>query len=338
MLFKSSSRKTSARLRWSEAPIGNQLLEVRDLRIAYLTGSGTPPAVDGVSFAVGYNEVVGLAGESGSGKSTIAHALLRVLPPPAVITGGQVLFQGRDVLEMQPHDLREFRWRSIAIVFQSATNVLNPVMTVGDQISDAIQAHQPLDARVARERAAELLKLVRLEGRHVKSYPHQLPSELRQRAVIASALALNPPLIILDDPTMALETIGQQEIMRLIKSLKERLELSILFLTPDPSLLVGLAARIAILCAGKIVEMAPVQELFEHALHPYTPSLRRSPLGVDDQRNKLTRVSGSSPDRLALPRGCRFGPRCPLAKPVCYETDPEMRCVSAGHDVACHLY
>jgi peptide/nickel transport system ATP-binding protein len=315
----------------------SSLLDVRNLRVEYLTERGSVCAADGVSFAIGQGEVFGLAGESGSGKSTIAHAIMRVLSPPAVITGGEVLFQGRDVLAMDHVELEDFRWNEISMVFQSAMNALNPVMTVGDQIADVIDAHQAMPRRRVDERAEELLRIVGIDPRRLRSYPHELSGGMRQRVVIAIALALNPPLMIMDEPTTALDVVVQQEIMQQIAELKERLGFSILFITHDLSLMVEFSDRIAIMYAGEIVEMAPSRELFELPLHPYTQGLMQSFPSLTGERRKLTGIPGSPPDMLNPPSGCRFHPRCPLFQPRHAQVVPRLREVRPGHYVACHL-
>jgi peptide/nickel transport system ATP-binding protein len=303
-----------------------------------MTARGPIRAVDDVSFALAPGEVFGLAGESGSGKSTIAQALLRVLGPPAVITGGEVRFRGRDILTMDDRELEQFRWRDVSMVFQSAMNALNPVMKIGDQIVDAIQAHESVSRREAMERAAELLRTVGIDPRRLNAYPHELSGGMRQRAVIAIALSLDPPLMIMDEPTTALDVVVQQEILEQIVDLKERLGFSILFITHDLSLLVEFSTRIAIMYAGEIVELAPARDLFDDPLHPYTQGLMSSFPSLTGEKRRLTGIPGSPPDMLRPPTGCRFHPRCALAKPMHAQVVPRLREVKPGHFVACHLY
>jgi peptide/nickel transport system ATP-binding protein len=314
------------------------LISIDDLRVEYLSPRGPVKAVDGVSLQIHPGEVVGLAGESGSGKSTIAQAILRILQPPAIITGGRVEFGGRDILAMSDAELQEFRWRDVSMVFQSAMNALNPVMTIGDQISDAIRAHTPMSKGEARRRAAEMLKIVGIEEARIDSYPHELSGGMRQRAVIAIALVLNPPLMIMDEPTTALDVVVQKEIMYQISELKRRLGFSILFITHDLSLLVEISDRIAIMYAGQIVEMAPARELFENPLHPYTQGLMASFPSLTGARRRLEGIPGSPPDLVSPPSGCRFHPRCPKRFEPCDHVVTPLTEVTPGHHVACHLY
>jgi peptide/nickel transport system ATP-binding protein len=310
---------------------------VRDLRVEYLAPTGPVCAVDGVSFDIGRGEVLGLAGESGSGKSTVAQAVLRILRPPAVITGGQVHFEGEDVLAMSEARLRELRWRKVSLVFQSAMNSLNPILTVGEQIVDAIEAHQRVKRSDALDRAVSLLKLVGIDSARLTSYPHQLSGGMRQRVVIAIALALEPPLMLMDEPTTALDVVVQKEILHQVAELKEKLGFSILFITHDLSLILEFSTRIAVLYAGKLVEMAPAQELFRAPRHPYTQGLLSSVPSVRGPRKKLVGIPGSPPDMRKLPAGCRFHPRCPSAMDRCRADAPELRERGPGHIEACHL-
>jgi peptide/nickel transport system ATP-binding protein len=312
-------------------------LDVRDLRVEYLTKRGPVKAVDGVSFRIQPGDVIGLAGESGSGKSTIAHAIMRILHPPALITGGQAFFAGRDILEMEEAELEEFRWQNIAIVFQSAMNALNPVMRVRDQLLD-VMLHHGLPKANALERAVSLFDLVGIDPRRLDAYPHQLSGGMRQRVVIAIALALNPDMLIMDEPTTALDVVVQKDILQQISVLREKLGFSILFITHDLSLLVTISTQIAIMYAGGIVEKAPAQELFDNPLHPYTLGLMNSFPSISGPKHPLSGIPGSPPDLVSPPSGCRFHPRCPKAMAVCSQKDPTTRLWSADHSVACHLY
>lgn len=327
-----------ARSRAGASGDSSPLITIEDLHVEYLSARGPVRAVDGVSLAIRPGEVVGLAGESGSGKSTIAQAILRILQPPAVISGGKVEFGGRDILAMTDSQLEDFRWREVSMVFQSAMNALNPVMPIGDQIVDAIRAHDRMGKAEARRRAAEMLKIVGIEERRIDSYPHELSGGMRQRAVIAIALTLNPPLMIMDEPTTALDVVVQKEIMYQIGELKQRLGFSILFITHDLSLLVEISDRIAIMYAGQIVEMAPARELFEQPLHPYTQGLMQSFPSLTGEKKRLTGIAGSPPDLISPPSGCRFHPRCPKRFEMCDKVIPKLTEVRPNHFVSCHLY
>jgi peptide/nickel transport system ATP-binding protein len=313
------------------------LLDVRELEVEYRSERGPVRAVDRVSFSIAPGEVFGLAGESGSGKSTIAMAIMRVLHPPAAdVVGGRVLLDGDDVLTLEGEDLERLRWRTVSMVFQSAMNALNPVMTVGDQIVDGIRAHESVPKRQAAERARELLALTGIESSRARAYPHELSGGMRQRAVIAMALCLRPQLIIMDEPTTGLDVVVQREIMEQIESLKERLGFSILFITHDLSLLIEFCSRAAIMYAGQIVEQAPAAELFNHPRHPYTQGLMTCFPSIRGTKSRLEGVAGSPPDMVAPPSGCRFHPRCPYVQPGYRDAVPELLEVAPGHLVACH--
>jgi peptide/nickel transport system ATP-binding protein len=303
----------------------------------YLTARGPVKAVDGISLMINPGEVIGLAGESGSGKSTIAHAMLRILHPPAIITGGQVMFSGQDILVMNDEELEHFRWKNISIVFQSAMNALNPVMKVRDQVLD-VMLHHGLSQNEAIERVRYLFDLVGIEPQRLASYPHQLSGGMRQRVVIAIALALNPQVLILDEPTTALDVVVQKDILKQIGLLRERLGFSILFITHDLSLLVEFSDLIAIMYAGEIVEKAPAKNLYDDPLHPYTMGLMNSFPSISGKRHDLSGIPGSSPDLVSPPSGCHFHPRCPRVMTICSQVKPLSKALSTGHTVACHLY
>ena len=313
------------------------LLDISHLKVEYLTRRGAVRAVDNVSFSMLPKDVIGLAGESGSGKSTIAHAILRILHPPAMITGGHVLFTGQDVLEMTQTELEYYRWRSFSIVFQSAMNSLNPVMSVHDQLLD-VMLHHGMPKDEAEERASYLFNLVGIDPQRLTAYPHQLSVGMRHRAVIAIALALSPQLLILDEPTTALDVVVQKDILQQISSLKEKLGFAILFITHDLSLLVEFSTDIAIMYAGEIVEKSPARELFDHPYHPYTQGLMNSFPSISGTKRKLTGIPGSPPDLITPPAGCRFHPRCPRFMTVCQQLQPATKSVAEGHTLACHLY
>ena len=309
------------------------LLEIDDLRVEYRGGAR---AVDGVSFTVAAGEVFGLAGESGSGKSTLAHAVLRLLPRGARVTGGAIRFRGEDVLAMDDRRLRAFRWRQASLVLQSALNALNPVLTVGVQIADVLEAHEGLRRRPALARAAGLLERVGLDPARASSYPHQLSGGMRQRVVIAIAHALAPPLVILDEPTTALDVVVQGEILRELATLRAELGFAVLLVTHDLALLLERATRVAIMYAGRVVESAPARGLLAHARHPYTRGLLASFPSLDGPRRELAGIPGTPPDPRRLPAGCRFQPRCSHALARCTSEAPPLA-GSERHLSACHL-
>jgi peptide/nickel transport system ATP-binding protein len=313
------------------------LLVVDDLRVEYLTERGPVRVVDGVSFRVGAGEAFGLAGESGSGKSTIALAILRLLRPPAAITGGRVTFAGKDLLAMSAAQLRAFRWKEIALVTQSAMSALNPVLSVGEQIADAILAHEPVTRAQALARAGELFDIVHIDRARLTSYPHQLSGGMRQRAVIAAALALRPRLIIMDEPTTALDVVVQKQILRRIVQLKEEMGFSILFITHDLALMLQVCARIGVLYAGRLMETAPAATILSAPQHPYTRGLMSCFLEVHQPKVERRGIPGTPPDPRQPLVGCPFHPRCAFAMDACRQTRPPLEARGPGHESACLL-
>jgi peptide/nickel transport system ATP-binding protein len=320
------------------------LLELRQLLVEYAAGDRPARAVDGVDLAIHEGEIVGLAGESGCGKTTIANAVMQILRPPARIAGGSILFRGENLLGKSPEELRRFRWRNVSMVLQAAMNALNPVMRIGDQFVDAMRAHERIDGRRALVRAGELLELVGIDPRRARAYPHELSGGMRQRVIIAMALALTPELIIMDEPTTALDVVVQREILQQVEALKRDFGFAVLFITHDLSLLIEFADRIAIMYAGEIVETAPAERLATNPQHPYTQGLLESFPPLTGPLTRLTGIPGSPPDLRDLPSGCRFNPRCPYclatnAELFARQTTerPRLRTVEPGHEVACHL-
>ncbi len=321
-----------------KAPENKPLIQIQELNVEYRSARGAVRAVENVSFELFPNEVFGLAGESGCGKTTVANAITRLLKPPAFITGGRIMFRDIDILRMSQEELRAFRWDQLSIVFQSAMNALNPVLTIGNQIIDAMQAHQAISYEQARGHAKQLLRAVGIDVQRVDSYPHQLSGGMRQRAVIAIALALNPELIIMDEPTTALDVVVQKQILQEIKSLRDQFGFSILFITHDLSLLVEISDRIGIMYAGKFVEAGPSQEIFSDPKHPYTDRLMNSFPTVHGPRRELLGIPGAPPDLIEPPAGCRFHPRCELAiEGECDRIIPPLIRIGGARDVACHL-
>lgn len=274
----------------------SHILDITDLTVEYVSDERSVRGADRVSLSIAPGEILGLAGESGCGKSTIANAVMRLLRPPARISTGSIIFDGQDVMAMDPKRLRQWRWREVAMVFQSAMNSLNPLMRIGDQLADVYTTHERLSKREARERAAELLERVNIPADRLRAYPHQLSGGQRQRVVIAMACALNPQLLILDEPTTALDVVVQQEILAQIRELQDSLGFAVLFITHDMSLMLELSDRIGVMYGGRLVEMAPARNLRTQPKHPYTQSLLGAFPPMTGPRRKLT----------GLPENTRF--------------------------------
>jgi peptide/nickel transport system ATP-binding protein len=317
--------------------VAEPLLSIRDLCVDYVTDRGPVRAVDRVSLDLERGEILGIAGESGCGKSTLAQALLRILPPPAVISGGTVRFEGRDLLALDEDELRELRWKRISMVFQSAMDALNPVLKVGRQITDTLHAHGDITERAARDRAGDLLEMVGIQRGLFDSYAHQLSGGMRQRLGIAIALALEPSLLILDEPTTALDVIVEREILEHIRALQRQQGFAVLFITHDLARMLEISDRVAVFYAARLVEMAPAAELRRAPRHPYTQGLLRAFPSVHGGTVELASIPGAPPSLSDPPPGCRFHPRCERAVDLCRERSPEPRRLGPGHSAACHL-
>ncbi len=315
------------------------LLRVENLRVYYYSLRGIVKAVDNISFEVNRGEVLGLAGESGCGKSTLGFALLRLVPPPGRIVSGKILFDGVDLVQLPDPVLRkDYRWKRISMIFQGAMNALNPVKTVGDQIAEAILIHEKeVSKEEALERAQKLLEMVGIDPRRVKSYPHELSGGMKQRVVIAMALALNPDLVIADEPTTALDVVVQAQIINLLKKLKKEHNMAMILISHDLSLIAEMADRVAIMYAGKIVEYGPSDIVYERPAHPYTQLLLKSIPRLRGAK-KLIWIPGQPPDLRTPPPGCRFHPRCPYAMDICRKDEPPVIELEPKHYVACWLH
>jgi oligopeptide/dipeptide ABC transporter ATP-binding protein len=316
------------------------VLSIRDLSVVYRTVNGDVRAVDQVSLDLHAGEVIGLVGESGSGKSTLAYGATRLLRAPALITSGSVRYQGRrmqsptDILELTPDQLTSLRWREISIVFQSAMNALNPVLSISDQLTDVIRAHLSLNHKAAVEKAAGLLDLVGIPRNRLRSYPHELSGGMRQRVMIAMALATDPEVVIMDEPTTALDVVVQREILGQILELKETLDFAILFITHDLSLLLEIANRIAVMYAGQLMEVGSAEQIHHEPSHPYTKRLLRSFPSLHGPRIELAGIPGTPPDLLDPPPGCPFLARCTEGTEACTTIDVRLATVRTSADPA----
>jgi len=326
---------------------GQKLVDIKDLRIWYRTTRGNAQAVDGVDLLVKRNEVFGLAGESGCGKSTLARGILGMTKLPAFVESGEVIFYrkqsesssvGEDLLTMSPAQMRQMRWRNIAYVPQSAMNVLSPVAKIEKQIFDAIYEHTDWSKEEARARMFECLDMVGLEPAVAQMYPHELSGGMKQRVTIAAAITLSPDLIIADEPTTALDVNVQQVILQEMMDIREKLGLTLIYVTHDMAVHAELADRMGIMYAGLMMEVSPVVETFKDPLHPYTQGLISSIPAIGGSRDRMVGIPGRAPSPLAWPSGCRFHPRCPQAMDICREKMPVMREVAPDRLVACHLF
>jgi peptide/nickel transport system ATP-binding protein len=313
------------------------LLEVKDLSIYYRMRRGDAKAVDRVSFSVEQNETLGLIGESGCGKTTIALALLRFIREPGLITNGSIVYNGTNILELSNEDMRKLRGSEIAIVRQEAQNALNPVMTVGDQIAEQILEHENVDKDTAWKRAEEQLELVGIGAERVRSYPHEFSGGMRQRVMIAIATANRPNLLMLDEPITGLDVIVQRQLLKLIADLRKRFQLTIIFITHDLSVIAENCDRVVVMYAGNMAEDSPTSALYHKPLHPYSGALISSYPSILGERQNLKSIPGAPPGLVDIGAGCRFADRCEHVTDICRQEDP-LEYTIEGRRVACHLY
>ena len=318
--------------------VNEVLLDIRNLKTYFYTTKGVVKAVDNISVKLNKGEVLGIAGESGCGKSTLAYSIIRLVPPPGKIVSGEIYFDGKNILKYSDEEFRrKIRWKGISMVFQGAMNALNPVYTVGDQIAEVIMLHEGLTKKEAYTRVYKLLALVGIDPRRAHSYPHELSGGMKQRVMIAMALALNPPLVIADEPTTALDVVVQAQIMNLLKRLQRELKISIILITHDLSLIAEIADKVAIMYAGKIVEFGTAEQIYYNPQHPYTQGLLSSIPRLRGELEKLEWIPGVPPDLIKPPPGCRFAPRCKFRFEKC-DSEPPVIEIEPGHYVACWLH
>ena len=314
------------------------LLNIRDLKTYFFTSLGVIRAVDGVSFKINKGEVLGLIGESGSGKSVTALSIMRLIPnPPGRVVGGQVLLEDLDLLQTREEEMWKIRGRRIAMSFQDPMTYLNPVHKIGDQIAEAIIIHQHLDKSEAFEKAVEMMEMVQIPDAYRKAidYPYMLSGGMRQRVLLAMALSCHPELLIADEPTTALDVIVQADVLELLEDLKRKLNLSILLISHDLGVVAKLADKVAIMYAGRIMEFGEIATIYNAPKNPYTMGLLESLPKIDEDQDKLISIPGDIPDMLNPPSGCRFNPRCSYAIPRCREEVPSLIACEEGHLVAC---
>jgi len=327
----------------SAASSNGVLLRVEDLHTHFITEAGTVRAVDGVSLTVRKGETLGIVGESGCGKSVTALSILRLIPnPPGKIVGGQILLDGRNLLALPDDEMRKVRGGSISMIFQEPMTSLNPVFTVGDQIAEGVRLHQGLSKRESWNKAIEMLRLVRIPDaeRREKEYPHQMSGGMRQRVMIGMALACNPLLLIADEPTTALDVTIQAQILELLNQLKTKMGMAVMLITHDLGVVADTAARVIVMYAGRVVEEAPVLELFGNPMHPYTQGLLASIPRIEkaERRPRLQAIPGMVPDLLDLPPGCKFQARCAKVFETCRGDEPALKQMGPDHFVRCFLY
>ena len=321
--------------------MGEKILEIKNLEVSFFTYAGEVQAVRDVSFTLEKGEVLAIVGESGCGKSVTAQSAMKLVPsPPGKLKGGQIIFDGKDITKYSEKKMESVRGSAMGMIFQDPMSALNPTMQVGKQIVESLRKHTKMKPGEARERALEMLRLVGIPNpeRRFKQYPHEFSGGMRQRAMIAIALACNPKLLIADEPTTALDVTIQAQILDLMQDLRKKLDTGIIIITHDLGVVAGIAENIVVMYAGKIVERGSADDIFYHPCHPYTWGLLKSVPRVDaENKEQLVPIVGTPPDLLAPPKGCAFAARCQYAMEICYERQPEESCVEGGHCVSCWL-
>lgn len=319
--------------------MSNEFLKIENLHIHYVTQEGTVKAVNGINLELEKGESLGLVGETGAGKTTTALGVLRLIPdPPGKIIDGNIYFEGKDVLDLTEEEMRKIRGNKVSMIFQDPMTSLNPVMTVGEQIAEVIEIHEDVTSAEAREKSKEMLELVGIAGNRSNEYPHQFSGGMKQRVVIAIALACSPELLIADEPTTALDVTIQAQVLDLMKNLKEEFNTAMLLITHDLGVVAEACDKVAIMYAGEIVEFATIENLFTDPKHPYTVGLFGSIPNLEEEVDRLNPIKGLMPDPTELPSGCKFHPRCPHAEAICAEKQPGDTDIKENHRVRCFLY
>ena len=320
----------------------DRLIEVKDLQVSFFTPAGEVKAVDGISYSLGYNEVMGVVGESGSGKSVEAYSIIGLLQNPGRVVGGSITFEGEDLLAYTPEQMRQFRGNKVSMIFQNPMTCLNPVYTIGNQLMEALTCHDSsISAQDARKRAIEMLELVGINNaeKRIDQYPHEFSGGMRQRAMIAMALICRPKLLIADEPTTALDVTIQAQILELMKKLQQEEQTSIIFITHNLGVVAEICDRVSVMYAGKIVEQGKVNDIFYNPLHPYTKGLLASMPRLDsDGHERLIPIEGTPIDLLNPPKGCNFAPRCKDCRKICLRQKPPFADYGDGHTSACWLH
>ena len=315
------------------------VLEVKDLVVRYETDDGIVRAINGISFSIGKERTLGLVGETGAGKTTTALSILNLVPdPPGVISSGTIILDGKDILSLSEKQLEHMRGNDVAMIFQDPMTALNPVITVGEQIAESVMLHEKVTKEEAMERAKVMLEMVGISKSRAYDYPHQLSGGMKQRVVIAIALACHPSLLLADEPTTALDVTIQAQVLALIKDLIDRNHMSMLMITHDLGVVAEVCDDVAVMYAGRIVEIGTADEVFNHTLHPYTEGLFDSLPNLRQRGEDLIPIKGLMPDPMHLPEGCHFNPRCPYANEECCRALPELKLVNGTHYVACSRY